>query len=316
MGISVLIISYNSEAHIQACLKSVLSQTYRPEQIVVVDDASTDGTWDIIESHREQFPNLFDTYRFDEERGIPESRNFAINQANSELITFLDADDEYRREKLERETAKLAGTDHDFVFSDFEFIGEDGGILRTWSDDGTPPSGDILFECAARKFPDGSLFRDWVGPKECIEAVGKYDTQFPIYEDWDLKIRLAADFSFDYIPEPLTTYRQHNSGISVRTNPSKKADIIARVLNKNEQLIQEHCTPEEFEQIQLEVSQQIKLLNAFHSRKRGNYISAIQSYVQYLQTNQGEIRNWKQHLRFILPKPILVDLRKLYYIIN
>ena len=102
MSISVVIPAYNAARYIGRALDSVLAQTYKPDEIIVVDDGSTDDTADIVETYSSQVRLIRR-----ESAGASVARNSGINAAKSEWIAFLDGDDEWLPEKLQLQSQLL-----------------------------------------------------------------------------------------------------------------------------------------------------------------------------------------------------------------
>jgi glycosyltransferase involved in cell wall biosynthesis len=98
--VSVLIGVYNCENYLAEAIDSVLAQTYSPIELIVVDDGSTDGTRKVAEAYG---PRLH--YAFQERGGMGAGRNHAVSLAKGDYFAFLDADDRFRPEKIERQMA-------------------------------------------------------------------------------------------------------------------------------------------------------------------------------------------------------------------
>src|SRR4051812_26302017 len=103
--VSVVIATYNSGRFVGQAVRSVLAQTYRPFEIVVVDDGSTDDTAGVLAGYRDGV-----RYVYQENRGPAAARNRGIAEAAGELVAFLDADDEWHPEKLSRQWEALSAS--------------------------------------------------------------------------------------------------------------------------------------------------------------------------------------------------------------
>ena len=95
MRISVVIPAYNAEKHLERSVNSILKQTYKPLEIIIVDDQSTDQTSRIIKSYGEKV-----NYYFNPDKGQSGARNYGIQKAKGDWIAWLDADDEWRENHL------------------------------------------------------------------------------------------------------------------------------------------------------------------------------------------------------------------------
>ena len=120
--ISVLVSVYNAAPYVGEAIESVLAQTHRPLELIVVDDGSTDGSGDIVKAYGDDV-----RYEYHERLGIGAARNRAVELARGELFAFLDADDRFVPDKLERQLAQLdADPQLDMVFGHVrEFISPD-----------------------------------------------------------------------------------------------------------------------------------------------------------------------------------------------
>ena len=95
--VTAIMAAYNGERYIEQALGSILRQTHRPLEVIVVDDGSTDGTADSVR----RFPEV--RYVFQQNRGPAAARNLALSMSSGDLVTFLDQDDEWTGDKLERQ---------------------------------------------------------------------------------------------------------------------------------------------------------------------------------------------------------------------
>jgi len=93
--VSVIIPVYNAELYLEESIRSALEQTYRPFEILVVDDGSTDGSGSIARKFKEQI-----IYIYQSNQGVAAARNQGINKSSGKFLTFLDADDLWKPKKL------------------------------------------------------------------------------------------------------------------------------------------------------------------------------------------------------------------------
>ncbi|MBT0095461.1 MULTISPECIES: glycosyltransferase family 2 protein [Vibrio] len=97
--VSIIMPSYNSDGTILESIQSVLSQTYKNWELIIVDDRSTDNTWQVIQTYADKYDNIR-VYQNKENLGAGASRNFAIKKARGRFIAFLDSDDLWTEDKL------------------------------------------------------------------------------------------------------------------------------------------------------------------------------------------------------------------------
>lgn len=218
MNITVGITSYNQSALLREAIESVLQQTRRPSEIIIVDDASTDDSSLLIESYVNCYPDLIHPIFLNHNGGPNNARNHIIDAAGGDFLTFLDGDDCWLATKLEQETKRLTMPDRpDAVFSNFYFTDNTGNRQFPWVSDSTPrpPEGHILSQVLTLDLPRNTLFRSEIAPTCLWREAGYFDASFAIYGDWDMRVRLAAIVPrFGYLDEPLCEYRRHGQGLS------------------------------------------------------------------------------------------------------
>lgn len=214
--VSVVIPTKNRADYVSSAIKSVLNQTFEDLEIVVVDGASIDNTREVI--------GRFDDARIryiceKNDRGVSASRNAGIEHSRGKYIAFLDDDDLWMPTKLEKQFNLLDENPRISVVSTGSWIiNESGKII-----------GFRIPSLRGKIFPK-ILLENYVGncskvilKKECLEKVGLFDENLPANEDFDLWIRLAKHFEFDYIEECLVLYRIHGRRISADPHKLLKA---------------------------------------------------------------------------------------------
>jgi glycosyltransferase involved in cell wall biosynthesis len=216
MNITACITSYNQRGYLIEAIESVLAQTLRPAEIVIIDDASTDDSAALIAGYAARYPDLIRPIRKEHNRGVVDTFNLGLDAARGDYISFLAGDDRWLPAKLEREAGRLTEPDHpDGVFSDYYFTGPGGEQNYLWAGERRPPQGHILPQVLGRDFPRRALFRGELADVRLWREAGHFDPSFKLYEDWDMHIRLAARLRYAYIPEPLSEYRRHGTGLSM-----------------------------------------------------------------------------------------------------
>jgi glycosyltransferase involved in cell wall biosynthesis len=196
--VSVIIPAYNAEAFLARALRSVVEQTFDDYEVVLVDDGSTDGTAEIAQSFKQV------RYFHQPNRRQPATRNRGLKEAKGELIAFLDADDEWLPEKLERQLAFMDERDSQISFTD-TYVSSKGKRAGRYSELVPPCDGDILLGLLRQSF---ITINTVVARKELLD---RFDENVPFrsHEDYDLWLRLAlAGTRFDYLNEPLAVYHR------------------------------------------------------------------------------------------------------------
>ncbi len=214
--LSVIVANYNNESYIRDCLESIMSQTYKNLEIVVSDDCSTDHSLEMINEYERKYPRIITVLPSSINRGVARTRHEAILQAKGEYITTLDSDDYYYdNQKLEKEMELILQykkQDKDILaFSNIVLVKGDKTLIGIQGNSKNIKEGKIFDDIITRSC---MIPRDFIMKKEAYFEVGGYDYRFPIYEDWDLKIRLAKKYEFNYTGVNGTAYRRHGAGLS------------------------------------------------------------------------------------------------------
>ncbi len=125
--VSIIVPVYNVEKYIRDTISSVLAQTYENWELLLVEDGSRDGTVDIVKQMMEEEPKAqIRLLRLPENVGAAKARNKGLEAARGRFITYLDSDDLWEPEKLERQLAFLEEKEAAFVFTGYEFADETG----------------------------------------------------------------------------------------------------------------------------------------------------------------------------------------------
>mgnify|MGYP003385841264 CR=1 FL=1 len=126
--VSIITPSYNSSRFIEVTIQSVIKQTYTDWEMVIVDDCSKDNSVDIIQAYvlkDDRIKLLINS----KNKGAAESRNEALRLASGKYIAFLDSDDTWYSHKLEKQIQFMKGGDHEFTFSAYDIMSEEGNRL-------------------------------------------------------------------------------------------------------------------------------------------------------------------------------------------
>lgn len=211
--VSVIIPTYNRAHVISRAIRSVLNQTFQNWELIIVDDGSNDNTEEVVRSFSD--PRILYIHH-QSNRGASAARNTGIQLARGRYIAFLDSDDEWLPEKLEKQLRVLESSDKDVgaVYTGAIFIDEESGRQRIKR---PQAKGRILMEELAYN-PIGSASRVMI-KRECFAKCGSFDEDFPPLEDWDMWIRLAERYTIDYVDEALVKYFEHSGSLS--SEPSR-----------------------------------------------------------------------------------------------
>jgi glycosyltransferase involved in cell wall biosynthesis len=237
MNISVYVTSYNQKTILIEAIESVLAQSLRPHEIIVVDDCSTDGSQAVIQGYTTQYPDLIIPIFHEQNLGVVHTRNDALKAATGDFVTYLDGDDRYLPLKLEKEAALLDQYPNaDVAYSNYYFITENGDRAGVWAGDEKLPEGDIFSDVFSSNFPDNGMLLMEVVSNKALRTVGYYDTTLKIWEDLDWRIRLLKQYWATSTNEPLAEHRHHSQGLS-SANSKSHYDALTYIYNKNKILL-------------------------------------------------------------------------------
>jgi glycosyltransferase involved in cell wall biosynthesis len=226
--VSVIIPAYNTERFIERTLKSVLSQTYKNIEVLVVNDGSQDRTAEIVKSIAEQDQRVILLQQ--PNSGVAAARNLGIQKSKGEFVAPIDADDIWYPQNLEKQVQCLFQSDLSV------------GLVYSWSIDineADLPSGEFRASRIEGEVYTTLLCHDFIGNassvlirRSCLQKVGGYnyslkDQNGQGCEDWDLYLRIAEHYQFRVVPEFLVGYRKlPNSMSGDYSSMAKSRDLI------------------------------------------------------------------------------------------
>ncbi len=182
--VSVILPTFNRANLLDRAVQSVLRQTFKDFELIIVDDGSTDDTIKLVESYEDN-RIVFAPHKYNQ--GVSAARNTGITVARSELIAFQDSDDEWLPEKLERQVKAIKNSNCEMVLCTLVRTNQ-SGIFRF-------PTPELMvspniFSTALELHPYG-FPQTWLVKKELLELAGLFDVSLSIWEDWDLLLRLS-----------------------------------------------------------------------------------------------------------------------------
>ncbi len=202
--VSVIVPTYNRAHLLGRALQSIMNQTYKDFEVIVVDDGSIDNTEEIVRSFRALGIRYI---RHEKNKGEAAARNTGILAAKGEFIAFLDSDDEWLPEKLEKQMAvfQCNSLRVGVVYSNMCEI-ERNGKRRIWRSPTFMPDDGHFHRRALNYQVYGIGIGSSIVRKACFEKVGLFDERLSYYVDFDFFIRLSKEFHFYHIQEPLMNY--------------------------------------------------------------------------------------------------------------
>lgn len=214
LRVSVIISTYNRADYLSASLDCLLQQTRVPDEIIVIDDGSTDHTQDVLKRYG---PPVISVRQ--PNQGLSAGRNKGLALATGDLIAFLDSDDLLMLDSIEKRAAILeAHPEYDVVYSNVQMVAANGDVQGLYTEfrPGPRPTGDVYAHLAQYNLMPvhAYMFR-----KACLATTDVFDTELYGMQDYDLWLRMAEHFKFYYLDEPLAQYILHDTMMTVRQKP-------------------------------------------------------------------------------------------------
>ena len=220
--ISVIMPNYNGSKYIDKAIHSVFNQTYTNWELIIVDDCSTDDSWASIMKWRavsdtSSRNELLFALHMDENSGspaAPRNRALALLGSDSKYVAFLDSDDYWEKDKLEKQVKYM---DHSDCGLTYHFVNVKPSELMPfgWTSKNKPYQGHCFSQLFKRNFmPTCSI----MVRTSVIDELDYYqDTTLKISHDWEMWLRIARRHKIGYIPQALGTLRLYSGSTSAQT---------------------------------------------------------------------------------------------------
>jgi glycosyltransferase involved in cell wall biosynthesis len=216
--VSVVMANYNYARFLPAAVESVLAQTERDFELVIVDDGSTDNSLAVIDRYlADPRVRCVRTTHLGQAR----AKSAAVTASVAPLVAFTDADDVWHPAKLERQLPLFADERVGVVHCRRTLIGEAGGPLPYTQP--PLPRGDVLTAMFRNNFV---CFSSAVARRIVLEHVGLFDPHVDLAVDYDLWLRAAKHYHFDHVDEPLVQYRIGHGNLSKRVGERLRVALL------------------------------------------------------------------------------------------
>jgi glycosyltransferase involved in cell wall biosynthesis len=209
--LSVLMSVYNGDRFLKAAMDSILNQTFRDFEFLIIDDGSTDQSAQILQAYADQDSRVRVIRQANQ--GLTQSLNRLIHEAQGEFLARMDGDDVAMPERFARQVAFLR--QHPQVVcvgTGQQWIDEDDVPLMEWSPTADPQELQALLLSGQTHICHPSAMMR----RAAVRAVGGYDTQFRAAQDLDLWLRLGEVGDLSNLPDILLAYRVHTHSVSER----------------------------------------------------------------------------------------------------
>jgi glycosyltransferase involved in cell wall biosynthesis len=238
--VSVVIPVHNREKTIGYCLDSVVNQTYRNLEILIVDDYSDNYSFEKTREVIEDYDDVrIKIITLKEKSGAQAARNSGIKASEGDWIALIDSDDAWVHDKIERQMNIIEQNDWEkliVVHSDAILCDTINNTKKSFN--ARRINGENVF-AELLKSP-GPFFQAILTSKEAFELIGYLDESVPSYQEWDTSIKLAKICKFVYLDEPTFYYFLHG-GETISKDLRRDVEGYEYIINKYEKEIKNHC---------------------------------------------------------------------------
>lgn len=291
--VSTVITSYNKAPWVGEAIESALSQDYANQEVIVVDDGSSDATREVCSAYGERIKFIYQ-----ENQGCPAAKNTGIYAARGEFIAILDGDDRWRPGKLTKQVSLLrANTEAGLVYSDrLKFNKHRVTLASNWKNH-TPRRGWVLDQLLTDNFIPVSTV---VARRSCLYDVGLFNPAQRIASDYDLWLRFTRKYQVDYVDEVLMEYR---TGIdSIGSRYGHKFEQIMTIQNRfvNEYFGGSYPRPDV---IAVATANRLESLGDFQLAQ-GEQLAALKTYIKACRLDPVRPSRYRSILRGLVPGPL------------
>jgi teichuronic acid biosynthesis glycosyltransferase TuaG len=295
--VSVFMKNYNYGVFIGEAIESVLGQDFEDLELIIVDDASTDASREIIESYQEQDGRVRTIFH-DLNLGIPRVANDGIEAARGKYIAQMDSDDVWVEDKLTRQLDAMAYDDNRLIWSEGEVIDDKGqSLAKTFSElqnsVSRKKSGNIFEELLKGNY----IFSSSLMYKKANLGDIRYDERLTFASDYKFVLDLARKYEFHYISAPLAQYRIHAAQCRIhagsmwqREGPeemTRQRQTFADLVFIHQEALRQYSSeiPEPLKADMYATVANMYALIAWYSMLLGQYREGLRSYVQAIKSN-------------------------------
>ena len=293
--VSIIMNCYNGEQFLKVALNSLINQTYKNWELIFWDNKSQDNSINIFKSYNDA---RFKLYKSEEHTILYESRNKAIQKTSGELIAFLDTDDYWMPEKLEKQVELFKDDKVALVYGNFWVLNENSYFKKKLFKSKKLPTGFIL-KSILSNYTVG-LLTIMIRKKSLKNLSEVFNIKFDLLADYDFVIRFSVDNKFECVQEPLACYRVHKKNTSLLQNKKQIEQLKAWY-----ELIKSDSFFSSQKEI-YEIDKKIKYMESLHLILEKNF---FKGFYETFKFPMG-INKIKLFLALFLPKNIFLGLKK------
>lgn len=296
MTISVVIPTYKRPDILPRAINSVLSQTYQDIEVIVVSDGYHMATDEVMKQYSEN--SKINYYSYPENQGGNHARNYGIKKSSAKYIAFLDDDDIWDKEKLQKQLNVAKSEKVGLVYTGKKHIFENKNLDFVSHATVTGDLSDKIFE------------KNYIGStscvlveKELIEKVNYFDEELPSLQDYDLWIRICQLTKVGAVNEPLLIYINEETNNQVSTNINKRIKALKLFANKYKPFLE--SKEEQYKNLEKYILETI-LKIAQRNSDKGN----LRKYRKIYLNKNKDLKSILYVIATSLPHSILLKIRK------
>lgn len=321
--VSVITPAYNHEKFISDTIESVINQTYQNWEMLVVDDCSTDGSWEIIQEWTKKDSRI-KAFRNNENKGLIPNWEFLTDNSKGNYIAFLEGDDYFCKDNLKKKIEIFEKyPDLGMVYCNFSIVNESGvdimknyyskQEIKTFRNEKIKPEEYLLSSLAPF-----STYSQIMITREVIKNTGlprSLDQEAKIFlpSDWDFNFRTSINNKIYFVDEDLLKYRKHSSNNSSNTlRAAEHYELLFRDYEKEFSKNKAVLGAIEYQR------GKIQYLVAMYYLENQKKYEAWRTFINYVMKYPGNIfhdfkHNVKLFIRLLLPRIVNESIIKKYY---
>ncbi len=293
--VSVIMATYNQEKYIYDAIESVLNQTFKHWELIIINDASTDNTKEIINSFKRNDDRIR-VYNLEQNKGKSFCRNYGFSQSSGDLILYFDSDDIMRQNHIEilydtiiKESVDIVFTDTQ-VFIDFDNFYQFGRIIES----DKLPQGIIKHSELYKNIFEKNFItlHSAIVKRDAVAQIGGFNDNLNYLEDYDFWLRaINKNYDFYYLKKRLTLYRNYNFLRDISKESIMKKKSLEKIVlhsNYNEMFIDKTFLEERIKKVDRRMIRELINQNYF--------FDALKNILEYFRENKY---NLKEIIRLI-----------------
>ena len=221
--ISIVLPIYNGEKYMRESIDSVIMQSYKNWELIIVNDCSTDDTAEITNEYVQKDSRI-KYYKNEKNMRLPKTLNRGFSLAKGDYLTWTSDDNLFKENALEKMILALKTDNADFVYTSYETIDENGKYI-----DYVKTNENGKYEIIGHNVV-GACF---MYTRKVYETIGDYDYNYTLVEDYDYWLRIFAKFNTTYIEDVLYSYRFHSGALTSTERADKINSVCEEVILKN-----------------------------------------------------------------------------------